>query len=111
MARDFARSFYKSAAWEAARDACRRRARGLCQRCLARGVVTPGDIVHHKVHLTPENIGDPSVSLSQDNLELLCRDCHAQEHPEVYGRPMPRERRYSFDADGNVVPPEGGSRD
>lgn len=32
----------------------------------------PGAIVHHKEHLTPQNINDPDITLSEDNLELLC---------------------------------------
>ena len=43
-----------------------------CVRC---GAI--GEIVHHKIHLSPENIDNPDISLSEDNLELLCRDCYA----------------------------------
>ena len=102
MARDFSRSFYHSREWKRAREAYFRRARGLCERCMARGRLTPGEIVHHKVHLTPENVGDPSVSLAFDNLELLCRDCHAAEHPEIYGNPR-QEPRVGFDENGDLV--------
>lgn len=65
--------------------------------------MVPGEIVHHKVHLTPKNIGDPSVSLSFDNLELVCRDCHAAEHPEIYGGQEKAPRRVGFDEEGNLV--------
>ena len=36
--------------------------------------------MHHKVYLTPENIGDPTVTLDWSNLELVCRSCHDAEH-------------------------------
>lgn len=103
MARDFSRDFYHSKAWKDTRDAYARSVHGLCEDCLARGRYSQGEIVHHVVHLTPENIDDPSVTLSFANLRLVCRDCHAREHPEVYGR-APAEPRYCFDEDGNILP-------
>ena len=42
--------------------------------------VIHGYIVHHKVHLTADNIYDPATTISFDNLELLCMDCHNKEH-------------------------------
>lgn len=106
MARDFARAFYKSAAWARCRALVVARARGLCEECLRRGVVRPGRIVHHLVPLTPENVGDPSVTLDPAKLELVCEECHAAAHVELgtYGAPREAERpRVAFDGDGNVV--------
>jgi len=70
---------------------------GLCERCLARGLYVPGIIVHHKQPVTPDNIGDPAITLSYANLQLLCRDCHAEQHS---GK---SERRYTIGEDGSVV--------
>lgn len=104
MAREFAREFYHSKQWKSTRDAYAASRHYLCERCFERGFFEKGEIVHHKVHLDPSNISDPSVSLSFDNLELLCRKCHADEHPEIYRREdVPR--RYRFDAHGNVIRP------
>lgn len=36
--------------------------------------------MHHKIHLTPENLNDPSITLNWANLELLCKPCHDAEH-------------------------------
>ena len=105
MAREFAKSFYKSTSWKRTRQAYFESRHGLCERCLRKGTVTPGEIVHHKIHLSPANIGDPSVTLAFSNLELVCRDCHALEHPEIYGPPRPRQR-VCFDENGNVVKKE-----
>ena len=102
MAREFSRAFYHSREWKRTRDAYFRSVRGLCERCAAKGLLTRGEIGHHRVHLTPENIGDPSVALSFDNLELVCRDCHAKAHPEIYGEPRP-EPRVGFDENGDLV--------
>ena len=93
------KDFYHSGAWADTRAAYRRSVGGLCERCLSKGIITAGYDVHHKVHLTTENVGDPAISLSWDNLELLCRDCHAEEHS--------RERkgmRYTVDELGRVTP-------
>lgn len=47
----------------------------LCEKCDAIGTE-----VHHKIRLTPENVNDPEISLNQDNLMLLCNECHNKEH-------------------------------
>ena len=93
---EYAERFYKSKTWQRTRDAYAKSKRGLCERCLSEGRITPGEIVHHKVHLSPENINDPNVSLCWDNLELVCRDCHAQLHDA-------RKRRYKVDCYGRVI--------
>ena len=103
MSRDFARQFYHSKQWLTARDAYIRSVDGLCERCLALGRLTPGAIVHHKIPLTPQNIHNPHISLGFDNLELVCRDCHAKEHSILDGRAKQPEQRIVFDEDGNPV--------
>ena len=76
----FAREFYNSAAWQRCRDSYRVERSNLCERCLARGLIVPGAEVHHKIKLTQENIDNPAISLNWDNLELLCKQCHMEEH-------------------------------
>ena len=93
--------FYSSGAWKKCRENYRKSVGGLCENCLKKGIYTPGDIVHHSItHVTPDNVDNPEVTLSFDNLELLCRDCHAKEHDEMYGHDA---RRYVVDAHGNVT--------
>ena len=96
MAREFAGNFYKTAAWVSVRNAYIQKAGGLCERCLEMGMIRPGEIVHHKIKLTEENIKDPAVALNMDNLQLLCRDCHTEKHTE-------RKRRYRIDELGRVI--------
>lgn len=97
MARDFAIDFYRSPEWKSCRKGYIKFRAGLCERCLENGIYTPGKVVHHRIHLTPENINDPSVALGWENLKLVCQDCHAAEHIT--------HKRYIFDADGNVIAP------
>ena len=53
---------------------------------MKKGLIVPGDEVHHKIRLTPENITDPSIALNWDNLELLCKACHQEEHQAIRWR-------------------------
>ena len=94
--KDYARTFYKSAAWKSCRAAYASYRHGLCEICLARGIYKPGEIVHHKVHITPENINDPTVTLDWRNLQLVCRDCHAEIHGDK------RPTRWKVDEAGRV---------
>jgi len=92
----YATKFYKSQAWKRCRERYAASVGGLCERCRKRGQIVPGAIVHHKIYLTPENINDESVTLNWDNLELVCRDCHAQEHDGV-------KKRYTIGPNGSVI--------
>ena len=76
----FAHTFYKSGAWMKCAKGYRQSKACLCERCLAKGLIVPGVEVHHKIRLTPENLSDPSIALNWDNLELLCKSCHMEEH-------------------------------
>lgn len=105
MARDFARKFYNSKAWRNARAEYKKSVGGLCERCLAKGLYNPAEIIHHKTHITPDNILDPFITLSWDNLEALCRDCHAEVHDEIYTKQHPagRSARYKINDDGSIT--------
>ena len=92
---DFAKQFYKSQAWKTTRAAVFSARKGLCDLCLRQGLYVPAEIVHHKTPLTPANIHDPNITLNWDNLQLLCRDCHARMHDA-------KQRRYKFDKYGRL---------
>lgn len=91
----FAQSFYKSRTWQETREAYAKSKGYLCENCLKKGLYNPGVIVHHITELTPENISDPKVSLSFDNLRLVCRKCHAEEHAH--------KRRYLIGLNGEII--------
>ena len=120
MARAFAKKFYSSKAWQDCRNEYAKRRGFLCENCLRRGIYRPGVIVHHVIEITPDNIEKPEVVLNFDNLELLCRDCHAEVHEHSGGRwsevnkkkreERAREQRYTVDEFGRVStnkPPSG----
>lgn len=77
----------------------------------------PGKEVHHIIHLTAENVNDPYISLNENNLETLCRDCHQKEHRQdraeghrkhkddnISNLRKDLDRNYIFDANGQLVP-------
>ena len=93
---EYAAKFYKSKAWQACRLNYAKSVGGLCEQCLKAGLYNPGVIVHHKIHITPANIQIPEITMNFDNLELLCRDCHAAMHSS-------NVKRYIVDENGNVT--------
>ena len=82
--------FYKSKAWLRVSAAYMSSKSYICERC-----GKPAVICHHKTWLNAENVHDPAVALSFDNLEALCLECHNAEH----GR---KQDIAVFDAAGNV---------
>ena len=85
-------NFYKSAAWQVARQIKYQEQDGRCERCKRLG-----EEVHHKIRLTPDNVIDSLVSVNQENLELLCKDCHNKEHNRF-------TKEKEFDDEGNLIP-------
>ncbi|MCL2575712.1 MAG: HNH endonuclease [Defluviitaleaceae bacterium] len=95
----WAEKFYGGKPWRDCRRAFIASKNYLCERCSTNRNPIPAKIAHHRKYLTPENINDASISLSWDNLEALCQDCHNVEH----GGSVERDR-YLFDDEGNVIP-------
>lgn len=93
---EFAEKFYKSQAWKNCREAYAKSQGGLCERCRAMGKIVPGEIVHHKIAITKNNIDDPKITLATSNCQLLCRDCHAAVHKKNI-------TRYFIDENGRVI--------
>lgn len=93
--------FYNSKAWKDTRRNYKQSVGGLCERCLAKGIITPADVVHHKEPLTKDNIQNLELSLGWCNLQALCRSCHAEVHDEIYAART--KRRYKIDNNGKVV--------
>lgn len=96
MAKDYAKSFYNSQAWRDTQAAYMASQYYICERCggMAR-------IVHHIQYITPQNIQDPNITLSWDNLQALCIDCHNAEHMSSGGACAEGLR---FNSKGELVP-------
>lgn len=109
MSQEFATAFYHSPQWLKNRKNYLMRTLetpfgtippGMCEICFRHGDLVPAKVVHHKVHLTPENINDPHYTLAYENLQRLCQDCHALVHS---GQP---QQRVAFDENGRLLPVE-----
>lgn len=92
----YAEAFYKSRTWRKCRASYLASVCGLCERCLRAGRITPAEVVHHRIYISPENINKPEITLNFANLEALCWACHEQEHKG-------RQKRYMVDAEGHVI--------
>lgn len=77
---------------------------GMCEKCHKK----LGQIVHHKTYIDELNIDNPDITLSIDNLEYVCLDCHNLEHNE---RDVESDNVYTFDCNGELVPIRNGRRD
>ena len=51
--------------------------------------------VHHKIPLTDQNINNPKIAYSWDNLQLLCKDCHDKKKKK-------QAKRWKVDPEGRV---------
>lgn len=94
-ARNFARKFYSSKAWEK-KSKTYRKNHPLCVRCLKKGLYTRSTCVHHKIHISEDNFRDPQILFGDANLEALCDDCHAKEHSK-------HKVEFEYDENGTLI--------
>lgn len=97
--KQFAQSFYKSKQWQETRDYIISKYSGLCQVCQER----PAVIVHHKIWLNADNINDYNITLNEDNLIPVCRECHALIHEGDSNSIKPTAKGIVFDIKGKLV--------
>ena len=86
--------FYTTRAWRKCRESFLKERGGLCEICLSKGLIVPAVHVHHRTHITPENLNDPRITLDHSNLMALCEECHAEQH---------RTKRWRCDAYGKII--------
>ena len=89
--------FYGTQKWKKCRAAYWAKVHGLCEKCLAKGIITAASEVHHKIPLTPELLDRPELTTGFDNLMALCERCHEEEHQK-----FTHGGRYTIDEEGNV---------
>lgn len=95
-------AFYKTWEWRKCREAYFKKAKGLCERCLAKGIIKQGEIVHHIKEMDSETIKNPKLAFGFDNLQLVCRDCHNEIH-ENRKKLSGRSKRYTINELGEVI--------
>lgn len=98
--------FYNSKEWKSLRQYLIAIRGPICQHCgklISRSI----DIIaHHVIELTAENVNDPNIALNEDNVELVCFDCHSATHERygygekkvyvVYGMPLAGKKTFVY---------------
>ena len=97
MAKEYAKQFYSSKAWQKCRAAYIAERimidGGLCEKCREQ----PGEELHHIKHITLNNITDSDIALNANNLMWLCKDCHFKEHRESIFKQYSKKKRILVD--------------
>lgn len=92
MAEPWAAKFYNSKAWKDLRGRLIVAANYTCQKCGKNLILNPARLIgHHKIQLDPQNIRDVNIALNPQNIEIICKECHDEEH-----------KRYRFSGLHNV---------
>ena len=86
--RRLGKRFYKTYEWIQMRDRILARDHYACVECRKGGRYTRADTVHHIRHLRDA----PELALTPENLESVCRDCHARIHDARKREFVNRER-------------------
>ena len=99
--RNLLKEFYQSKAWKSVREIALKRDNYICQKCKIR----PAELVHHKIHLNPQNVYDNSIALDLNNLISVCASCHAELHKGEHGmgRINEEDYPYTFDDKGMLI--------
>ena len=105
------KDFYNSKVWKQVRKTIWLKQNLLCNRC-GKPVYIDGiseylpkekrrtGIVHHKIYLDNSNVYDDNITLNEDNLEGICKECHELEHHQD----IANRKGYTFDNDGQIKP-------
>lgn len=70
--------FYQQKEWRELRQQVFIEAKGLCEECLKKNIVTEGKEVHHKIPISSKKGWE--MRLDRNNLICLCSDCHNSIH-------------------------------
>ena len=103
----FADKYYWTPEWRNVRAEYMKKVGGLCERCYARGYITPAKEVHHIKPLTVRSIKDPAQRSDYKNLMALCERCHDEVHAEMKRKKRDEPRRFEVGANGEIKICEG----
>lgn len=93
---DMRYSFYNTKRWQKLRLFILDRDGGMCVHCHAKG-----DTAHHIHFVDDTNYNDPLIIWDPNNIETVCRDCHAAIHSKT-GSSATADG-YRFDDEGNLI--------
>ena len=110
MSKGIRSSFYKSKLWNDVRRNIWIKQNLLCAKC-NRPVYVDGlsdylpkekrrtGIVHHKVFLDEMNIYDDNITINEDNLIGVCKECHE----DIHHQDIAKRKDVMFDNEGNLI--------
>ncbi len=103
MAKAGVKKLYNSKAWKQKREYILKRDNYLCVQC-----GEPAEEVHHKEYVKESNVNDVNITLNDNNLVSLCRDCHCRIHDADRMKLETKEndemQKFFFDDEGQLVP-------
>ncbi len=91
MANPELKFFYNSRKWKLSQQYKLATVNFRCEKC---GGIA--EEVHHKIPITLKNVHDYNITLNQDNLIALCKECHNKKHERF------RKNLVKFDKHGNL---------
>lgn len=82
--RELRQKAYNTTEWRKLRESYLKQ-HPVCEECLNKGKVTPAEDIHHRI--TPFKNGECNKALFLDynNLQALCKRCHAEHHNKEQG--------------------------
>ena len=104
------KDFYNSKAWKQVRKNIWIKQNLLCANC-GKPVYIDGlsdylpkekrrrGIVHHKIWLDNNNITDDNITINEDNLVGLCKECHE----EIHHQDISCRKNVMFDENGYII--------
>lgn len=108
MAREFSKPFYNSKEWKNLREVILKRDNYICRIC-----GRPAEEVHHIKFITPRSIDNPDVTMKEENLLSVCKDCHFKIHKEQKAANVARankrrtRHRWILNKDGTYMDDNG----
>lgn len=102
--------FYNSKVWKSVRQSIWIKQNLLCAIC-GKPVYVDGisdylpkekrrtGIVHHKIWLDNNNVYDDDITLNEDNLIGVCKECHE----DIHHNDLVHRKEVTFDEEGNLI--------
>jgi 5-methylcytosine-specific restriction endonuclease McrA len=87
--------FYHSRAWKRLSRAFLSSRNYICEVC-----GNPAELAHHKKHITPQNLGNPEITLNAEMLQAVCINCHNTIHYSTGGAVV---KGLEFDENGDLI--------
>jgi 5-methylcytosine-specific restriction enzyme A len=95
--------FYNSKKWKEFRNLYFEKMNGICELCNQKGLTVAGENLHHIIELTEGNIHDEKIALDEENVILLCINCHNIQHERDIKENKKNKMKYSFNEKGELI--------